>query len=108
MTRRAYCMIRQNIKARHDAFLDGLRAADYSVSCGAPRVVRPDDALLIWNRRGEEEFIADHFERAGGVVFVAEEGYIRRDRFYALAKRYHNGGGVELIDDPARVALLEA
>jgi hypothetical protein len=83
-----------------------LLAAGYAASCGEPKTARPGDALLIWNRRGVQEQIADRFEAAGGTVLVAEEGYVRRDRFYALGLRYHNGGGLELVNDPARVALL--
>lgn len=104
--RRAYCLLRENIARRHEVFVSGLRAAGYSVACAAPRNARRGDVLLIWNRRGGEEQIACGFELAGGTVVVAEEAYIRRNDFYALAMRYHNGGGQELIDDPARVAGL--
>lgn len=104
--KRAYCMLRENIARRHEVFVEGLRAAGYHVACGAPSSVSKGDALLIWNRRGQEEQIADAFERAGGVVVVAEEGYVRRQDFYALARRYHNGGGEELASDPARVDSL--
>lgn len=104
--KRAYCMIRENIRERHNAFVEGLLSVDYEVVCGVPRGASEGDVLLIWNRRGEQELIADRFEKAGGTVLVAEEGYIRRDRFYALARRYHNGGGQELVNDPSRVSLL--
>lgn len=100
-------MLRENIAKRHDVFLAGLSAAGYTVSCGEPRSFRPGDALLIWNRRGHEEKVADNFERAGGVVFVAENCYVGRN-YYALAKRYHNGGGEELVDDPSRASALGA
>lgn len=100
-------MIRENIKARHDAFIEGLTSVGFAVSCGAPNKARPGDVLLIWNRRGDQERLADDFEKAGGTVLVAEEGYIRRDRFYALARRYHNGGGEALVDDSARVSMLD-
>lgn len=107
MKRLAYCMVRENIARRHAVFVEGLVAAGYAVSCRAPdRAPRSGDALLIWNRRGYEEQVADKFEAAGGTVFVAEEAYVRRDAFYALARGYHNGGGKELVQDPGRVERL--
>jgi len=98
-------MLKESIAKRHDAFIEGLLAAGYAASCGYPKQACAGDVLLLWNRRGEEEKIADKFENAGGSVLVAENCYVGHG-YYALARRYHNGGGEELIDDPNRVEKL--
>lgn len=64
--------------------------------------------MLVWNRYGEVEYLADKFEAAGGTVLVAENGYInpgggtaKYDVYegveswhqYALAIHGHNGSG---------------
>lgn len=55
------------------------------------------DVLLIWNRYGHNEQLADRFESEGGRVLVAENGYIGRDshgrQHYAIAEHGHNGSG---------------
>lgn len=64
--------------------------------------------MVTWNRYGENEYLADRFEAAGGTVIVAENGYINpgggTPKFdvyegiepwhrYALAREGHNGSG---------------
>lgn len=107
---RAYCMIRAQPHYRHDAFLSGLAAAGYEVHDRAPDAGRPGDALLIWNRYGAVEQIADRFEAEGGTVIVAENGYIngRHDGgwYYALAIHGHNGSGQWHVGGPERWEAL--
>lgn len=72
--------------------------------------------LVIWNRYGANHEEALHFERLGGTVLVAENGYLgeggRSPKFavhpkgptpgdyYALALGFHNGAGRWPVPDP--------
>jgi hypothetical protein len=93
---RACCLIRTAPHYRHEAFLAGLKAADYEVSTGL-RDPRPGDVLCAWNRYGTAEDVAGKFERAGGRVLIVENGYIGKDhlgrQLYAIAEGQHNGAG---------------
>lgn len=67
---------------------------------------RPGDILLQWNRYATNHEIASRFEREGGRVFIAENGYIGRDgtapkfdvhpggpqpgHYYAVSEGFHN------------------
>lgn len=103
---KAYCLIRPQPHYRHDAFVAGLTQCGYDVELSYSRwPVRPSDVLVIWNRYGDTERIADGFEAAGGTVLVAENGYIGKggaspkstagpgNHYYALARHAHNGRG---------------
>lgn len=93
----AYCLIRPQPHYRHDAFVAGLKAAGYVVNTGACGPGKPGDVLVIWNRYGSNEVLADRFEAEGGTVLVAENGYLGRDaegrQHYAIARHGHNGSG---------------
>lgn len=94
---RAYCLIRKDPHYRHEAFNAGLVRAGYTVSQAFPGRAAPGDMMVIWNRYGEFESAAERFEREGGIVLVAENGYIGKDegglQYYALSKHGHNGSG---------------
>lgn len=95
---RAFCLIRSQPVYRREAFEAGLKAAGYQVQQCPPREGRPGDVLVIWNRYGEAEQLADRFEAKGGTVIVAENGYLDPGRhtersWYALAIGGHNGQG---------------
>lgn len=89
---------------RRDAFRSGLDRVGYVVS----QRVQPSrgNVLVIWNRYGHYDRIAQDYERAGGTVLVAENGYLGRDwrgeHWYALAKSLHNGAGQWKIGDLSR------
>lgn len=108
---RAYCLIRKDPHYRRDAFLAGLARAGYTVSTNFPERGAPGDALVIWNRYGVYESAAERFEREGGAVLVAENGYIGKDenghQLYALAKRGHNGSGKWPNGGPQRFERLD-
>ena len=104
------CLIREQPHYRRAAFCDGLKAAGYALRAGDPGTdVTPGDVLVIWNRYAHWEGMADRFERAGGTVLVAENGYlghggsvpkfdvwpgnVQPGHYYALAVGQHNGGG---------------
>ena len=86
------CLIRDQPHYRRWAFEQGIRRAGHKL------VDRePCDALVIWNRYGTNEQLADKIEAQGGIVLVAENGYFGNDfdnrQFYALAQGGHNGNG---------------
>lgn len=95
----AYNLTRPDVHYRHEVFSAGLAAAGYEVRKAPPNPagVRPGDLLLIWNRYGNFNDYATLFEKRGGVVIVAENGYIGRDekdnQLYAMACSGHNGSG---------------
>jgi hypothetical protein len=98
----AYNLTRKEIHYRHDAFSAGLEAAGFAVR---DQVGRPQagDVLLIWNRYGAMHDIATQFELQGGIVLVAENGYVgpggisphsmNPRSIFALARGAHNGAG---------------
>ncbi len=93
---KAVCRLRQNIAYRRDAFCEGLKAAGYSLA-NVLENPSPDDALLIWNRYGENQWLADVFERVGAKVFVTENGWLgknwRDQQWFALSLDHHGGAG---------------
>lgn len=93
---KASCFIREQPHYRRDAFLTGLKRAGYDVG-PHPRPESKADLLVIWNRYGSFEMRADAWERAGGTVIVAENGYIGADahnhQLYAMSAHGHNGSG---------------
>jgi hypothetical protein len=106
----AYNLTRREVHYRHEAFSAGLHAAGYEVHSAAPGTVKPGDVLLIWNRYDQMHDIATRFERAGGIVVVAENGYLGKDangqQRYALARHAHNGRGQWEAGGPERFAAL--
>lgn len=107
---RAWSLIRTQPHYRHEAFLAGLKKVGCEVQGGMPERVKPGDMLVIWNRYGGLESIADRFEGAGGIVLVAENGYLGVDREnrqrYALAVHAHNGRGQWWPQGPERFTAL--
>ncbi len=81
------------------AFTNGLTAAGYKV-IRELREPQAGDLLLIWNRYGDYEAIARRYEKAGGIVVVAENGYYGQDakghRKYALSLGQHHQGGATI------------
>lgn len=106
----AYNLTRRDIHYRHEVFSAGLKAAGYQVESLPPAKGNPSDVLLIWNRYGQYHDIAKQFERGGGTVIVAENGYLGKDetggQLYALAIGGHNGSGQWNTGGPERFAAL--
>lgn len=80
---------------RHDAFIAGLKRSGYEVAPRAqPKSKR--DLFVIWNRYGVFDAEADRWERDGGTVIVAENGYIGKDGqgrpLYAVSVGQHHAG----------------
>jgi hypothetical protein len=105
----AYCHIRDQPVYRRDAFVRGLQAQGYEVR-GPSQNMDDGEVLVIWNRYLHWHDMACKFEARGGVVLVAENGYMgndRRDRkVYAIAREGHNGSGTWPQGDGARWAAL--
>lgn len=118
---KAYCLIRPQPWYRREAFLTGLRMAGLDVKLGQPNHVDRDTVLVIWNRYNENHFLAQQVEAAGGIVLVAENGYlgqgcstpkfdlhggVQPDHYYALAIGGHNGSGQWPSGGPERFNWL--
>ena len=73
---KAWSLLRSEPAIRRDSFAQGLAAAGFEPRTGPPASMPPGDALAIWNRYGEAHELASRFERAGGIVLVAENGYL--------------------------------
>lgn len=97
---RALCLLRTALHYRRDAFVTGLGAAGYEVR---PQMTdpRPGDVLVLWNRYGGYHETATQWERAGGRVIVAENGYVGSG-YYALALGRHAGAGKWYVGAPER------
>lgn len=120
--RRAYSLIRDQPWYRRQAFESGLKAAGYEVSTGVAGHGRPGDALVIWNRYSGVHDIACRFEREGGTVLVAENGYLgaggtspkfdvhpggpQPHHYYALGLWYHNDASRIIPGGPERFERL--
>jgi hypothetical protein len=106
----AYNLTRREVHYRHECFSKGLAHAGYQVHTTRPEKCNPGDVLLIWNRYGEYHDLAVKFEKLGGTVVVAENGYLGKDengqQRYALARHAHNGRGQWEIGGPERFAEL--
>lgn len=105
---RAALLFRPNRHYRADEFARGLGRHGYQV-CRSPITdPGPSDVLVIWNRTRRHEAEAARFERAGGRVIVAENGYLDRhggEKHYALALGSHNGPGRWFVGDKARYEI---
>lgn len=108
--KRAYCMIRSRPHYRCDAFMTGLKLSGFDVRTGPPQRVETGDIVVMWNRYAENHEIATRFERAGGTVIVAENGYVKGPHdgggYYALALDAHNGRGRWPVGGPERWEAL--
>jgi hypothetical protein len=118
---RAWSLIRQAPWYRAQAFAEGLKKAGFEVGQGTPKG-RPGDLLLIWNRYANWHDQAVRFERDGGKVVVAENGYLgqggtapkfdvhpggpKAHHYYALGLGFHNDEGRVPVGGPERWADL--
>lgn len=112
MRSRAFCLIRAEPHYRRDAFMSGLKAAGYDARTGAPTSVEAGDVVCMWNRYGDNHVLANRVEAAGGIVLVAENGYVgpggdsphqtNPREIYALAIGGHNGSGTWRVGGPER------
>lgn len=103
---RAFVALRHDKHYRLDAFMSGLKRAGYRVQASHWNRPEPGDVLVIWNRYGQGDGCARLFEKRGGTVLVAENGYTGKDAkggpWYALSKWQHNGAGEWVVGGPER------
>lgn len=99
---KACCLIREAPHYRADAFRRGLTAAGLSLVSDAGAC----DVLVIWNRYGANERLADQVEARGGRVLVAENAAWGNDfvggRWYSLALGVNNTAGRFRVGDSHR------
>jgi hypothetical protein len=119
--RLAYSLVRAAPWYRAQAFSEGLKKAGFEVAQGTPQG-RPGDLLLIWNRYANWHDQAVRFEREGGKVVVAENGYLgqggtapkfdvhpggpKPHHYYALGLGFHNDDSRVPAGGPERWAEL--
>ncbi len=119
---KAYCLLRADPWYRRQAFKAGLQRAGFEVIVQPPDRGRAGDVMLIWNRYGGNHEVASRFEREGGLVMVAENGYLGKggtspkfdvhpvgpkpEHFYALSIGWHNGRGRWPTPSSERFPLL--
>jgi hypothetical protein len=92
----AVVQIRAEPVYRNDAFVKGLGRHGYKMSPAHTNPTDSRDLLVLWNRkRGADDAKATGWERRGGTVIVAENGYIQKEdkTTYALSVHGHNGAG---------------
>lgn len=105
---RALCLIRQEPYYRRAAFESGLMKVGFKL-CHTLTPSGPEDWMVIWNRKkGLDETNADEWERRGGTVIVAENGYLQKvdKTIYAISVHGHNGSGWFPIGDEDRFSKL--
>lgn len=108
---RAYVCVKRHVEGRFASFMAGFKAAGFDPIPTEPQgKPRPGDVFCTWNRKMQHEKIAERWERDGGTVLVAENGYVGKDatgeQYYALAKHYHNGAGEWYSNGPERLERL--
>lgn len=93
----AHIHLRHTVSERQSAFIAGIKRLGYTVSVGLPRKWSDRDVLIVWNRIGIANAIAEKFTDQGLPVIVAENAAWGNDflgrRWYSLAKNYHNTAG---------------
>lgn len=88
----AYNLIPEALSDQHKAINEGLLNAGYKLQKGRPGSINNGDIVVMWNRWGENERLADRLEQSGGNLIIAENGYTGIG-YVALARSQHNGGG---------------
>lgn len=107
--KRAVITLRETPHYRRDAFEKGVQSLGYKIVQHIPQSeITPEDLLVAWNRYGGSRTVADQFERGGGQILIAENGYLGNDwlsdRWYAISRDHHNGGGSWYQDNGERWA----
>jgi hypothetical protein len=102
---RAWLNLRYTVPERREAFKQGLSRLGYKTHDGFPDNPKDGDLLLTWNRIGMGDTAARRFAHAGCPVIVAENASWGNDflgeRWYTLARNYHNTAGMFPIGDNA-------
>ena len=87
-----------------DKMATALRRMGYRIVVLPERAPNAGDVLVIWNRYGRNHTAAVLFEKYGGTVVVAENGYLGHDadrrQLYALGLDGHCGSGRRPVGGP--------
>lgn len=90
--------LRYTVPERRAAFVAGLNRLGYEVVESLTNDPSPGDILVTWNRIGQAHHSAKVFEDRGLAVLVAENASwgneFAGDRWYSLARNYHNTAGM--------------
>lgn len=100
----AHVLIRKEPIYRRSAIDDGLKRLGYILAHGAQPA--PGNVVVVWGRKPDNEAVCQQYERAGGKVIVAENGYLARQEktMYALSLSQHHKGGP--VGDEDRFSAL--
>lgn len=104
----ANCLIKFSPHYRRDAFEQGLKRTGYALTTSMVPTSR-NDVMVVWNRmRGSQEQACEAWERQGGAVIVAENGYLQKGHglTYAMSLGHHNGAGWFPVGDEDRFGRL--
>ena len=105
-TVRAWLNLRYTVPARRRAFTEGLQRHGYEVCDATSFHPGSKDILITWNRIGAGQHMALSAEKHGIPVLVTENSAWGNDfageRWYSLAKTYHNTAGRFPIGDSTR------
>lgn len=88
-----------------EAFEPGLKACGFTILQSPSPNPSAGDVLVIWNRYIRDEQLARDYERAGGVVLVAENAFLGPDEkgaWFALCRGHHNGAGTWFVGQRTR------
>jgi hypothetical protein len=103
---RAWLNLRHNVPERIEAFTAGLKRLGYGVEHQLTMEPEAGDVMLSWNRFGQNDRVAEEFERRGCTVLIAENAYTGNEfagaRWYALGRSQHNGAGTWSVGGPER------
>jgi hypothetical protein len=96
--RRALLSLRHVHSTRWDAFKNGLERCGFVVEVDKSFEPRKGDIFVTWNRFPNVEAICQQFERAGALVLVAENPWVKPDGekrggMVTLCSGHHNGIG---------------
>jgi len=103
---RAFLNLRYTVHERREAFETGLKRCGYEVVAGNPTSWGERDILVTWNRIGPIHEICNRFEADGKSVLVVENASFGNefagDRWYHVAKSFHNTRGRFPVGDRSR------
>lgn len=102
----AWLNLRLTLPERVEIFRKGLERVGFSVEIGIPREPRGCDLLVTWNRIGSADYVARMMETVGLPVLVTENASwgneFAGDRWYSLARNFHNMAGKFPVGDASR------
>jgi hypothetical protein len=101
----ANILLHQSSHYRRESFGNGLKAHGYNIINDRAAQPREGDVLVIWNRGNSVNNIARKYERRGGIVLVAENGFIGDTK--AIARWHHCGAGEWHVGEEDRWSQLD-